>query len=110
MILEIFDPVKGPPASPPASDEEISFTKGQIVRAIVLESAASGQTRLKIGARVILAVLSRQLEPGQEAPLRVISTFPRLTLEPLPENDPVIDSKAAKIDGSRAAGYEPGPA
>lgn len=77
--MEIFDPSKSP-AARKAGQGEPTFVKGAVLEARVLESPAPGRVHLKVGSRLIKAIISQAIEPGRSVNLVVAETSPRLVL------------------------------
>ena len=103
LLMEIFDPFKGLGDSSTAGGKEGPvFVKGSVLKARVLSTPVPGQARLKVGPRLIQAVMSQHVEPGREVSLLVAETSPRLVLRVMtgPEPGP------GQAPGLRP-GYEP---
>ncbi|MEW5723332.1 MAG: hypothetical protein AB1896_09515, partial [Thermodesulfobacteriota bacterium] len=100
-IISLIEPAAG------AGEEEPAFVKGAVLKARVLESGPAGQVRLKIGPRLIQAVLSQYLEPGLTVRLRVMETSPQVTLALIEEDAPPREKPVPTPIAGTTAG--PGP-
>ncbi len=80
--MEIFDPTKAliDSIAAPTGNEQ-PLTKGALFRAVIEAGAQPGQVQIRIGPRLIQAVMSQYIEPGREVMVEVAETEPRLLLK-----------------------------
>lgn len=81
--MEIFNPTKGVADLQQGQEDDDALLKpGAMLKGKIISADQQGRVNVKIGPRILNAILSKYIEPGEEVKLKVVQTNPVLILEP----------------------------